>query len=92
MSEPRWIRFVECTAIERRTRRWSVQTRDGHAQLGTIEWYGPWRKYSFSPSMEAPLVFEEMCLRDVAAFVEARTREHREERKRGLREEAGDAA
>jgi len=78
MSEPKWIRFVEVPVQGRKTRYWYVQTKDGKGHLGTVEWYGPWRKYVFAPAGYMDLVFEERCLRDIAEFVETQTREHRE--------------
>jgi hypothetical protein len=78
MSEPRWIRFEEQpTSAVRRTRIWLVFTKDDDICLGGVEWYASWRKYVFQPTGFVPVVFEERCLRDVADFVEARTREHK---------------
>jgi hypothetical protein len=79
MSEPRWIKFLPMPRLTANTDRWEVVSKDGGEGLGTVEWYCPWRKYIFAPNADYNLVFEETCLRDIAAFVEARTREHREE-------------
>jgi hypothetical protein len=60
---------------DRKTDRWDVQSRDHGSQLGTIAWYGPWRCYVFEPEWDT--VWSVDCLRDVAAFIEARMAERR---------------
>lgn len=49
-----------------------VRARNG-AVLGGFEWYAPWRTYVFQPEHGAE--FSPDCLRELAAFAEARTRE-----------------
>jgi hypothetical protein len=61
-----------------KTNRWEVSTLDGKHSLGVIAWFGRWRKYAFFPT--APSTFEEICLRDIANFIEYKTREYRNER------------
>lgn len=57
-----------------KTRRWKVLNIRGHL-LGIIQWCSPWRQYTFEPCF--PTIFEEDCLREIAQFVEDRTKEHR---------------
>jgi hypothetical protein len=60
-----------------KTRTWSVAPQtDPRDRLGEIRWYGPWRKYCFFPS--DCVLFDTACLRELADFCEARTREHKE--------------
>jgi hypothetical protein len=74
------ISFHDCgVATGSKTRSWIVQPKDGSAKIGCIKWHGAWRKYCFFT--EYPCIFEEVCLREIARFVEARTREHRSARK-----------
>lgn len=47
-------------------------------QLGTVKWYGPWRKYAFYPDVNT--LYEWECLRDIAVFVEDITKAHKEGR------------
>ena len=80
MSEPRWIRFEECDIPpDRKTKIWNVFAKDGDVILGSVFWYGAWRRYVFGPTMDhlEGVIFEQQCLRDIAAFVEARTRDHK---------------
>ena len=52
---------------------------DGHHLIGLVHWYGPGRKYCFFPIAET--VFEQVCLREIAAFCEDQTKLHRESKK-----------
>lgn len=69
-----YIKFVE-VPFEGKTKRWEVQTKDTNVPLGRIQWFGPWRKYAFDPAWITH--WDEECLREVADFVEARTKEHK---------------
>lgn len=76
--EPKWIRFerdIPTQAAHKKTLRWDVQPTDGGQSIGYVAWYGPWRKYTFSPQPNT--VFEQQCLRDIADFCERATTEHR---------------
>jgi len=68
------IRFDELTPNPA-TKRWAVMPRDGSAQIGGISWYGPWRKYCFIPMPNC--TFEQVCLREIADFIDTQTRQHR---------------
>ncbi len=57
------------------TKRWAVMSKDKGEQIGTVAWYGAWRKYCFMPA--ANTVFEQVCLRDIANFCENETKLHR---------------
>ena len=72
----KWISFKEVgSSPSGKTRKWHVcPTRAPESIIGTIEWYDRWRKYVFAPGWET--VFEEDCLRDIAAFCEQQTAEH----------------
>lgn len=51
--------------------RWSVQTKKDDMRLGTIEWDASWRCFVLVPREAA--VFEHVCLRDIADFIERET-------------------
>lgn len=57
-----------------KTSLWDVRTNDG-SLLGEVRWFGRWRKYAFYPRGDT--LFEQTCLREIAEFIEMRTREHR---------------
>lgn len=58
-----------------RTNVWEVQTTENNLFLGSIKWFGAWRRYSFFPEFGS--VFEWACMRDIADFCELKTKEHR---------------
>jgi hypothetical protein len=58
------------------TKVWLVRTKkDRSERLGYIKWFGRWRCYAFFPEYNA--VFEKKCLREIADFIEDRTRDQR---------------
>lgn len=72
-----WVTFDEYgTSESGKTKRWAVHAAEPpREELGKVTWYPFWRKYAFLPH---PLtVFEEECLRDIAAFCESETKKHR---------------
>ena len=73
----RWIHFCDLgVSASGKTRRWAVQPKaPGERPIGLIVWYGSWRKYVLGPNPGT--VWEQDCLRDVAAFIEAQTHNHR---------------
>jgi hypothetical protein len=54
---------------------WEVVNKRGQ-RLGTVRWFAQWRKYTFSP--KAGATFDAGCLEVIRAFLDTRTREHRE--------------
>lgn len=71
---PKWIEFVEGQPCPR-TRTWTVVTKQDGTLLGSIRWDGGFRKYVFRPYGQA--IYDNVCLRDIAAFVEEQTRAHK---------------
>lgn len=63
----------------KKTHFWTVVPKSDGPEIGEVKWYAQWRKYCFYAAGYA--IFEEVCLREIAEFVEARTREHRAARK-----------
>lgn len=63
----KWIDFVQMGRTDK-TLIWDVVTKDG-VVLGQIKWFGRWRKYSFYPKPET--IYEQTCLRDIAAFIDS---------------------
>jgi hypothetical protein len=63
---------------ERVTKRWAIVASDGEVELGEVKWVGKWRAYAYFPLNDT--VYEKQCLRDIAAFCESQTKQHREGR------------
>ena len=56
--------------------------------LGTIRWFGRWRKYCFFPASET--VYEETCLGEIAEFCVRETKNHRLKKKEERTDERRD--
>jgi hypothetical protein len=67
--------------LERNTKRWTIVAHDGEVELGEVKWFGKWRCYAYFPLNDT--LYEKQCLRDIAAFCERRTNEHRDYLKQG---------
>lgn len=62
---------------EHKTNLYEVcEGRNVKANLGHISWFPRWRKYVFEPNPNR-VIFEETCLRDIAEFIEAETKSHK---------------
>lgn len=68
---PKWIDFREIPGTNGKTRQWNVFAKDGQVLLGMVKWWSPWRRYVFIPATDT--LFEQDCLRDIAAAIEEAT-------------------
>lgn len=59
------------------TKLWRLVTNTG-ILLGEISWHPAWRCYIFAP--QAKTIYEKICLRQIAAFCDDRTKEHKADR------------
>lgn len=57
-----------------KTNIFAVQTLDGGV-LGRVSWFGPWRKYTFSPVPN--VTFDANCLDEIANFCRSTTNTHK---------------
>lgn len=57
---------------------WPVLSRNNGEELGTIQWYGLWRQYTFWPRDRT--TFNPSCLDTISAWCAELTRRHRESR------------
>jgi hypothetical protein len=62
------------TSLDRKTYIWEVRSLQG-APLGVVEWFNQWRRYTFLPNDDT--VFDVVCLREIADFIEARMNERK---------------
>lgn len=78
---PKYINFIEQPIKSpRKTKVWGVRSKGTGEMIGGIKWLSGWRKYAFFPNMET--VYEEICLRDIAEFIERVTEEHKQKNNR----------
>ncbi len=83
VEKKKWIEFREVEPEKpRKTKIWQVFTNDpdGALYLGSIEWFGAWRGYAFSPPINRFTYFEKTRLRDIADFIEEKNKARRLER------------
>lgn len=79
MSEGTHIRFADMGKSDSgKTHVWAVVEKQNGEALGVVKWYGPWRGYCFWPKPWEQTIFEQVCLREIADFIVARTAEHRQ--------------
>lgn len=73
----KWIDFIDGgMSASGKTRLWHVVPKQGDGTpIGVIHWYGPWRKYCFSPNRNT--IYEQDCLRAIADYCEKQTIAHR---------------
>ena len=67
MTEYKWIRFDQRVSGGK-TKVFTCFNKENYNELGTVKWYGAFRKYAFFP--ENNIVFETQCLRDIASFLD----------------------
>lgn len=82
MANTTWIEFIEIPNEGKKTKVWTVHTKDGGDVLGRIGWFPSWRGYAFGPRIDRHTFFERTCLRDIADFIEQQNKLHRESRKK----------
>lgn len=71
--ETKHLKFITAQPAKK-TERWHV-CMSGSGVIGTVGWFGRWRRYAFFPSSGS--VYEQDCLRDIAGFIEQKTKQHR---------------
>ena len=60
----KWLKFE---VVDRGLKTVKIEVRNTSDQhLGLIKWYGPWRQYTFTPSLEAELIFNDGCIQGIA--------------------------
>lgn len=62
-KKTKWLRFV---IVGRKPKTVVMHVMNNSDQfLGSIQWYGPWRQYTYNTNAEAHLTFNNQCLRDI---------------------------
>lgn len=85
-TEGTWIRFMHQPTLSpsSKTTLWEVVSKPNpriEVLLGSIKWFGRWRKYAFFPNTGVDPVFEEVCLTEIADFCRLATKLHRQAKK-----------
>ena len=69
-----YIKFIPTEPLTK-TSVWRVHSKEDPIALGIIKWFARWRKYCFFPITDT--VYEQVCLREIADFIERKTKEHK---------------
>jgi hypothetical protein len=69
----KWIDSVDCSRTTEKTKRFELRAKQDGALLGTVQWFGRWRRYVFMPAPST--IFETDCLNDIRAFLDELTAE-----------------
>lgn len=78
MNADDYIYFEDCAVPDvRKTRIVNVINRRSKFVLGQIKWFGQWRQYCFAPTPHGSVIFNDDCLKRVAAECSAMTTAHR---------------
>jgi hypothetical protein len=56
---------------------WSVRNAQSGVRIGLVKWWPAWRKYVYQADDDT--IYDPACLREIADWVEARTKEHRDD-------------
>ena len=72
----KYLRFIDMGPVgpKAKTRLYEVRNKY-NSILGSIRWFGSWRKYTFFAKPET--VYDERCLMEVAEFLTERSKEHK---------------
>jgi len=62
-----FVKVAEKASVVRKTSEWSCRSNRNGAELGTVQWYAPWRQYCYEPTAQA--VYSDSCLIGIAAFL-----------------------
>lgn len=74
MEITHYLKFEEISVPKGyKTKAWIVSS-GGH--LGRVSWWSQWRRYCFHPFLDT--LYDPKCLREIADFVEQKTKEHKD--------------
>lgn len=65
-------KFIEFQEFMGDPPEYVVISKEQKSALGSIFWFKKWRKYVYQPNENT--IYEEICFRDLAAFLEEKTR------------------
>ena len=65
------LKFAIDRDFKGKTKRWNVWNRLRMDFLGTIKWYGAWRKYCFFP--DDGTIYDSKCMKRIMEFIDEQT-------------------
>jgi hypothetical protein len=76
LNKPSHLYFNELNNDGKKTRCWEVTVIASDGVLGTVSFWGAWRKYVFKPASQT--LYDASCLREIAEFTESETKKWRD--------------
>jgi hypothetical protein len=67
IKKTEYLTFKKLKSKNKKTYDVSIETKQGY-YLGTISWYGPFRKYTFKPDSDT--VWDASCLNDIITYID----------------------
>lgn len=69
-KESKWLEFEKAEGRQgKKTGYWYVNNKVTKTRVGSIYWYGGFRKYIFHPTND--FIFDADCLRDITSYLTA---------------------
>ena len=65
-TEYKYIKFVQTTFLD----YWNCLNKKSNDELGSVFFYKPWNQFIFEPPEFGDIVFNSLCLRDIAHFLD----------------------
>jgi len=65
-TEYKYIKFVQTVLIG----HWNCLNKKSGDELGSVAFYDPWNRFCFEPVEFWGVIFESICLRDIAHFLD----------------------
>ncbi|MCE5227911.1 MAG: hypothetical protein LLG05_18885 [Porphyromonadaceae bacterium] len=65
--EYQYLSFIEVSNPKGKTRIFECRNKNSQTVLGMVKWYGAWRQYCYSPTVQA--VYSAGCLDDMSDFI-----------------------
>lgn len=78
MSELLEFTEIRPVNVTKKTKTWRVGSKLNSSFLGIVEWYSPWRRFTFEPAQSCK--FDPGCLIEIATFCKVQTDLRKDER------------
>ena len=83
MNESNYLIFEKHTIPNHKLPIYTVKNKQSNCKLGTIKFYGAWRKFVFEPVEN--VIFDASCLNDIITFLNNKTTDWRNSLKKELK-------
>ena len=78
IKETQYLVFEDMEVKKRKTKLLAIRNKNSEDIIGYIEWYGPWRQYTFFPEFDT--VWNINCLNDVQEVIQKLMKDRKTEK------------